>query len=245
MKRIMKITEIEDYLIGKSFSSGLRVDISSKSNHVQLRIPYLESLVHNKNVIHLGCCDHIELLDLKIKENSWLHGILINSSQRCVGIDINEVGINELINRGIGNVHCLDIQADDLPESIYQYHWDYLILGEILEHVDNPVAFLQSIKSKFDGVVDQFVITVPNAYTFYNIVSLLNKVELINSDHRYWFTPYTLGKICYQAGFKVQSIDFLRKDRISSVLPIKKIFFRKFPHFLDTIAIVLTISTDK
>lgn len=29
-----------------------------------------------------------------------------------------------------------------------------------------------------------------------------NGIELINTDHKYWFTPFTIGKVLLQAGIK-------------------------------------------
>ncbi|MCS7175804.1 hypothetical protein [Pseudothermotoga sp.] len=29
---------------------------------------------------------------------------------------------------------------------------------------------------------------------------------MINSDHKYWFTPYTLMKIAITAGYKIQNL---------------------------------------
>jgi hypothetical protein len=33
--------------------------------------------------------------------------------------------------------------------------------------------------------------------------------ELINSDHRYWFTPYTLAKVVTRAGFTSLRLGFV------------------------------------
>ena len=76
--------------------------------------------------------------------------------------------------------------------------WDFVLLGEIIEHVDNPVDFLKSIKDKFKPFSKKIIITAPNAYSYTHVLSYIeNNVELINSDHRFWFTPYTILKLMY------------------------------------------------
>ena len=47
------------------------------------------------------------------------------------------------------NVLCADIINDDIP-SLKKEKWDYLIMGEILEHIDNPVSFLTKINEKYN-----------------------------------------------------------------------------------------------
>ena len=79
--------------------------------------------------------------------------------------------------------------------------WDYMILGELIEHVDNPVAFLRTIKQKFQGKVNKIIITVPNAFNILSAKYMKKNVECINSDHRYWFSPYTLLKVATLSGF--------------------------------------------
>ena len=118
------------------------LDIAKKEDCILDRISLLEKLAKDKKVIHVGCCDHIPLIQNKIKNKTWLHSILHNSSKRCVGIDINEDGINYLKdNLGYEDVLCGNIIEEEF-NIIKEEHWDYMIIGEILEHVDNPCLFV-------------------------------------------------------------------------------------------------------
>jgi len=235
----MDLNLVNGYLIGNEFSGGLKVKVAFTEKSVLYRIPFLETLAKNKRIIHIGCVDHVELLNDKIVSNTWLHKILKESAKQCIGIDINRTGIEFLMEKGYRDVYYLDIINDDIPDYIKDQHWDYMILGEILEHVDNPVFFLSALKAKYANIVDYLIITVPNAYTLMNLISIFRNTEIINSDHRYWFTPYTLGKICIISGFNVDSYYFARKSVIKSVFPIKNFIFRFFPILRDTLIFIL------
>ena len=67
--------------------------------------------------------------------------------------------------------------------------WDYAVFGEIIEHIDDPVHFLKTFRQRFGGSVNRFIITVPNIYNKQHFTNMLKYREVINSDHRYWFTP--------------------------------------------------------
>lgn len=194
---------IHDYLTGARFSSGLRVRIAAEEAAVPDRISLLEGLVRGKAIIHLGCTDHIPLIEDKIKHGTWLHARLCGSARRCLGVDTNGEGIELLRSRfGVRDVVCGDILSDVMPE-IETARWDYIVAGEVLEHVDNPVAFLTGVRNRYSGTVARMVITVPNAFGWANLRNALRNNEYINTDHRYWFTPYTLGKIATRAGMEI------------------------------------------
>jgi len=110
-------------------------------------------------------------------------------------------------------VYCLDIENEKPDFLQANQQWDYLILGEIIEHVDNPVLFLQRIMSVFKDRVNQIIITAPNVFN----VSTQNDIsycrENINTDHNYWFSPYTLNRIVYKSGFS--NIEFTFADRVA------------------------------
>ena len=61
-----------DYLNGKKFSNGLSVPYSF-SGPIPKRVDFLKELVREKQVLHLGCLDHLPLIDNKISSGQWLH----------------------------------------------------------------------------------------------------------------------------------------------------------------------------
>ncbi len=196
---------IKEYLEGTKISTGLQVKFPDQP--YATRIELLEKLSSSKKIIHVGFTDHKDIIRAKIKANVWLHKRLMNVSERCIGIDINcetvEFVRSEL---GIGDIYCSDITSDGLPSDLKNTKWDCIILGEVLEHIDNPVLFLKNLKDKVSSSVERIILTVPNAFRYANLDFALKGKEVINSDHRYWFTPYTIMKVLTMAKIQIENV---------------------------------------
>lgn len=235
----INVTDFYDYLSGSKFSSGLKVHVENSNKKIIDRISYLMGVCKNKKVIHLGCADHLELINSKRQNNLWLHELLTNVSQKCIGFDINKEAIDYINNElKICNVYYEDI-INKRCDMIYNDKWDIMAIGEILEHVNNPVEFLSKIKDLYKGSLQKLVITVPNALRLENYMFSQNGYECINSDHRYWFTPYTISKIVHEAGLEVEEIFMTSSykvidENIRNILMNNNIF-------MDTISVVVKL----
>lgn len=206
----MKISkEIKQYLNGNKFDSGLSIPISNKYDQLKNRRNFIIQFVKNKKVIHLGCCDHKPVIRDKIKDNSWMHKIITENSKECIGIDIEKDTVEYVRSEfKYENIIYGDITDKKKIKEVVDNKFDIMVMGEILEHVDNPVLFLKQIRENYKNNISQILITVPNAFSYRNMKSVKENSEVINSDHRYWFTPYTLAKIISLAGYKVDEFFF-------------------------------------
>lgn len=214
----MDISPIKTYLTGEQFSDSLEVDCSvagdgsggpSGGRWAQNRLKLIVERTKGKRVLHVGFTDHLPLIETKIAQGRWLHKLLVESSSHCVGLDINAEAV-EFVRTELGfkDVHVCDLLEDDLAGLIGENRFDYLVLGEVLEHTDDPVNFLTSLRSRMSPYVDKCLITVPNAFSFANVQNIWKSKEYINSDHRYWFTPYTLAKVLTRAGMPIEELGF-------------------------------------
>ena len=188
-----------EYLNGQLFSNGLFIEYLR--NNLSYRVNFISQLFQSKHVIHLGCCDHVPLIKQKIQNHTWIHNIISESSTKCIGIDINKEAVEYVKNEcDINNILYGDILKDNIPE-INNSKWDYLFMGEILEHTDNPQLFLKTIRDKYKKNISKLVVTAPNALCYLNLICAIKNGECINTDHRYWFTPFTLAKLLTIAGY--------------------------------------------
>lgn len=198
--------QILKYLNGESFQTSLTVDLERTKYEIIPRETAITELIKNRNVIHIGCSDHIQVINEKIGTNTWLHKLITDNSKKCIGIDIDSESIYYIKNElGYTNVFQGDILSDEFDE-LKQTKWDYVVFGEIMEHIDNPVNFLKVFKTRFGEDVERFIITVPSIYNKRQFGNMLKFKEIINSDHRFWFTPYTISKIVASAGYKPEKI---------------------------------------
>lgn len=207
----MKLDQkVVPYIEGKLFSDEFVLSIE-QLGRVRERIEFVEELVNGKSVLHIGCLDHVPLIESRIQCGIWFHQRLTNAASECLGIDINKEGIDFVReNFHVSNICFGDIVSLNRIQEISSKHWDYVVFGEVLEHIDNPIYFLSQFVSNYGDNIGKIVITVPNALKLINIRRVFKNIEHINSDHRYWFTPYTIWKIVNQAGLFVDSIQLCK-----------------------------------
>lgn len=248
-KYVVDFIKHSDY---KDDFKGLKI---KQRGRVKDRLEFLKEKVKGKKVIHLGCVDHESLMQIYIKNNIWAHKVISDNADKCIGIDINEEGIRLLKNKYLlENIYFSDILEEDF-EPILEEKWDYIILGELIEHIGNPKLFLDNLILRYKHNIKNVIITTPNAFAISNFVNALKGVERINSDHRYYFTPYTLWKVCNDANIELLDMEILEHHKIkfktlngeasifnSFLLIFYKIFIRLFPMTRNTIVAVFKIN---
>ncbi len=229
-------SDILSYLTGEKFSSGISVRLSNSKTKIYNRLDLLTELCSKKSVVHVGFADHLELIEPKIQKNQWLHKRIMDVSSQCIGVDLNEeavIFVKEKLN--IENVYTSDLINSPPLEEITLNKWDILLLGEIIEHIDNPVMFLKNLNDKYGSSVGSLIVTAPNAFRYKNAKVFMNKEEYINSDHRYWLTPYTLAKIGVEAGWNPVRFEYADGTRFPM-----RLFYQMFPVLGDTIIMIFT-----
>lgn len=229
----MKIAQEQlPYLKGDQYTNSLHVKfVFDQQDFTYLtRFQLLEQLCKGKNVVHVGFVDHTpESIDKKLKNDKWLHEKLCRICTRCYGLDINKTGVDYVKNTlGYKDVECIDILKQD-SEAIFSNKWSYLLIPDVLEHQNNPVDFLAGFARRFKGVAEEIVITVPNGLAQETFQMAKQNIEAINSDHRFWFTPYTLAKVITEAGLTVKEIRTCRSGTIKSWTWFKNRYYAKRP----------------
>jgi 2-polyprenyl-3-methyl-5-hydroxy-6-metoxy-1,4-benzoquinol methylase len=196
---------IEEFVTGEKFNPNCKVHFQFDLR-VKNRDIILLNLIKDKNIIHVGCVDHLDILESKISAGTWLHGILMKSAKRCLGVDINKEGITylrdhynipDLVVGNLFNEQIKEIDEDD---------WDYILFPEVIEHIPDAVGFLSSIHKKYSRNIKKIIVTVPNLYAYSLFKDASKNIETINTDHRYWFSPYTILKILHDAGIQTEDI---------------------------------------
>lgn len=238
----MKIPDfLTPYLTGNKFSSGLtiRYDWNDDDYVYESRFQLLSRLVRGKKIIHVGCVDHDpSLVDHKIARGKWLHKVLCEEAKRCMGVDINAEGIRYLKeNLGYADVAKLDITSQEVGP-LLEEKWDYMLLPEVLEHIGNPVDFLSKIRSNLAENVEWLLITVPNAFMHENPRLSAKGQEAINTDHRFWFTPYTLAKIVQDAGYGIERLWFCKSGHVRKRSFLRNWFYARHPMLRSNIVLL-------
>jgi hypothetical protein len=250
----MKFTHEDlEFLRGKRFSSGLAVRFREEPEDAdhRSRTEVLTQLVAGKQVIHVGCVDHGPAgIQRKIARGRWLHQALHHAAARCFGVDIDAEGIRYMRDTlGYSDVAAVNLLEEECPPLMAQ-RWDYLLLPEVVEHIGDPVRFLSALRRGFGNRIGELVVTVPNAFNRLMLPMARRNEEHINSDHRFWFTPYTLAKVAMDAGF--EPLRFLcceERVRAPSVFRprsfMKRRALQRYPLLRKSIVMFLAVPTDK
>ena len=159
------------------------------------RIEFLCSLAAGKRVLDVGVVDHT----LRDPEDpQWLHGRLRRVAARLVGVDVLPAQVARLRELGF-DVRCQDLSREPLEE-----RFDLVVLGEVLEHVESPLALLRCASTMLEahGVV---VVTAPNPWYLGTVVrsSVGSGIYVDNADHCAWFDPVTICELADRAGLEL------------------------------------------
>jgi Methyltransferase domain len=214
------------YLSGDAFSNGHHFALGN-TGRAQRRCEQLLAMCRGQRVLHVGCCDHLPLIASKIKQGVYLHQNLCLTASHCVGVDTNSEGVNTL--RGLG------FPETYTPDEVPDLEYDICLLADVIEHVGDVISFLRSMQRyRFQ----QLIIATPNAFRLRNFLS---RGECVNTDHRYWFTPYTLCKVVTDAGFEAHEVILCHSDYVSRAGALFARVLDQLPKFRDTLIVRATL----
>lgn len=217
-------SEMEPFLAGNVLSDSEHFSFPDAAHgDVIPRNELLVRLCKGKRVLHLGCADHPGLIERRRAQGDYLHDLLAASCSRLVGADTNDEGLNLMRTMGIADVYAVD-EVPDEP-------WDIVLVPDVIEHVGNVEAFLQSL-DQYDA--NRFIFTTPNAFALSRRKWL--RCEAINTDHRYWFSPYTLAKSLYGGGFVVDAFWFTGGATWRH--PLRSLLKHRYPLCREGLAVV-------
>jgi hypothetical protein len=232
-----------DFLEGSRFADTLDIDFEFDEADFDRRnrIGWLTDFASGQSVLHIGCVDHNPaLIDAKEAKGIWLHRHLCDSARYCFGVDTDHESIAYVRDTlGFRDVAALDVLSES-HEILDTTQWDWLLLPDVLEHIGNPADFLGRLRTRFAENASGLIVSVPNALRFRNFKHAMRGRETINTDHRFWFTPYTLTKLVSLAGFRVNEL------RLCPTVSLPRRYFKRrrlirHPMLRDTLVLVASL----
>ena len=121
--------------------------------------------------------------------------------ERRFSIEGIEIGKFRLDNFVGGTVHDINVITDDIPTEL-QHNYDCIICMHVLEHISQPVLFLEKIKA-FLRPGGSVIFEVPNIYCFLGEISAEYKEFIYMYEHCSYFSDYTLRLAFEKAGYYV------------------------------------------
>jgi SAM-dependent methyltransferase len=204
--------------------------ISSKGNYYDhVRLELIEFIRKDSNIVlDVGCGSGNT--GQAIKE--------LGKAKKVIGIEL----VPEIANRAKDNldeVICGDIETLDLP---YKEYFDYIILGDVLEHLYHPWRYVSKIRSylKKNGYI---ISSIPNVRYWQILKPLIVRGSweyankgILDITHLRFFTKKSMVKLFQDSGFnQVEAIpSFNIKPRSSkyNLKLINSLTFSLFEEFL-------------
>lgn len=214
-----------------------------KVKFVSNREAFLVNLCRGKSILHLGCADAIHLNE-HMQSETHLHDKLSKVAKSLYGVDIDENAISKLAALGFENLYVGDVESLNLQ--LPQRYFDIILVGELIEHLNCPGAFLKSIK-RFMARDTTLIITTPNVLSLKLwLHAFLFGRQRIHPDHTLGFTFSLLETLLERHGFKVvswyTSLETFHASRNKLARFIFRPLFHVLPHFADTIIVVAKLA---
>jgi 2-polyprenyl-3-methyl-5-hydroxy-6-metoxy-1,4-benzoquinol methylase len=174
----------------------------------------LQKFVEGHSVLDIGVVDH----DIShIQSGGWKHRKLKKFAKKIVGVDILEEEVSMLNKMGF-DVRLVDATSKaDLGEK-----FERVVIGDVIEHVSNPVALLE-FASRHLSDDGQIMVSTPNPFSIYYILRVIREGTFIaNAEHISWITPTNALEIANRSGISLKNYYISQPKSLAKRL-IKKI----------------------
>lgn len=152
---------------------------------------FLTSYLRGRSVIHLGFCDANN--PSSPSAVGWLHEALAGTTDRLIGIDIDETGVAAAHAAG-HDAYVADCTDPLALEALGLQPAEVVLASELIEHVDAPGRMLDAVH-RLLAPGGELVVTTPNAHSLLNGLLVLGNRELAHPDHIATYSWYTLTNL--------------------------------------------------
>jgi 2-polyprenyl-3-methyl-5-hydroxy-6-metoxy-1,4-benzoquinol methylase len=150
-----------------------------------------------RSVLHLGCAD-APFLDERLATGTLLHAKLLAIAPETVGLDSDPQSVERM--RSLMRAPIFVGSAESLSVDLGRF--DVVVAGELIEHLNNPGLFLESVKRVLT-VDGELIITTPNAFCLRRALRVAVGTESVHPDHVSYYSHATLSALLARFGFAV------------------------------------------
>lgn len=140
------------------------------------RLSYIQMRCSGKRVLDIGSLDETAY-EIKRPSES-LFGRICQVASFAIGVDDSEFVPLSGASIESGQIlrgNAFELKKEDLPEV------EIIVLGEVIEHVNDPIALLSYLRSEFPNA--GIILTTPNATGILNVALAMMHRESMHKDH--------------------------------------------------------------
>lgn len=153
---------------------------------------FWEQVISEKSLLDIGVVEHS--LEFSVRQG-WRHGHFARLASRIVGIDILAEEVDQLRCRGYDVRVCDATSDDDLDE-----RFDVIYIGDVIEHVNDPVRLVQ-FAARHLAANGRIYVSTPCPFWWRNIQLMISTHTFIgNVDHVRWVVPVNALEIGHRSG---------------------------------------------
>jgi SAM-dependent methyltransferase len=200
----------------------------------------------DRRVLHLGVTGDVSrpVADRVAQARTGLHLALTQVAAQCVGVEINAAAVAAIAEAGIFS-NCLVADVRTLERAAIPLSTiDLIIAGDIIEHLDDPGALLETAARVADPHT-RLVITTPNAMSAAAVLQYAcgRPLEGAEAQHVVSFNRYSLGNLLRQHGWLAETWATCYQDHSVGLhsgfgLRMGSLFFRAAPHWGGTLLVI-------
>ncbi len=116
----------------------------------------------------------------------------------------------------MGKVLCGDVEKDQLPWE--EGYFDYIIMGDVLEHLMDPEDVLKRLRKHVKGS-GHILVSMPNVKHYSVLLPLLQRDEfpyadsgILDRTHVKMYTGVEIQKLILRSGFEIEMIEGIAYD---------------------------------
>ena len=163
------------------------------------RIELVVDLVEGKRVLHLGCVDHSVA---SFEGSEWLHAHLLRASSSCVGVDMDEEGVEAMRSRGM-EAYVADINEAPPPELRRIPKFDWVVAGELIEHLPAPQSLLTFAQAVL-APRGRLLVMTPNPYAPWRVMRGQTRRTWENIDHIMYVFPSGIAEMAARTNMRLE-----------------------------------------
>jgi 2-polyprenyl-3-methyl-5-hydroxy-6-metoxy-1,4-benzoquinol methylase len=162
------------------------------------RFHQLRKYYEQKDILDIGCA-------VGYKKPDWMHKHIKGIAKSIYGLDLDAKSVSEIKSMGF------DVEQGDAQDFSINRKFNLIHAGELIEHLDNPGGFLESVRNHLtqDGLL---LLTTPNALRISNFIYASTGGLKVNAEHTCWFCETTLTTLLERKGFEIVEIGYLKHE---------------------------------